>query len=225
MKPAEQSSVVGAKLFGDFPGARSARGRAELSAGPGRNGRRGARRAPRYGRDRLHRLAGGGTGDQRPRGRDLGPGTPSDRQARDRRNGGQERDHRRRRRRSGRGGPGRGEKRLRLPGPEVLGLLARDRARNGLRPVPVATCRRDAQPQGRPRRRAWHCSRAGDRCRGLRADQEVHRDRPQRRARGAGRRHWRTGETRLLHRAAHFCRCRPKCPYRAGRDFRSRCWP
>ena len=105
MKPAEQSPVIAAKLMEIFGEVGLAAGRVELSAGPGRDRRRPIGRASRRGPDRLHRLAVGRSGDQRPGGASPGQ-RRGRRQARHRRDGWQERDHHRRRRRPGRGGDG-----------------------------------------------------------------------------------------------------------------------
>ena len=129
-------------------------------AGPGRNGRRGAGRASRRG-DLIAFTGSRAVGLAiNARAAEVSATGPAERQARDRRDGRQERDHRRRRRRSRRGGAGRRAKRLRLSGPEVLGLFARDRARRRLRHVPGAAGRGDAQPEGRPGRRSRHASSA-----------------------------------------------------------------
>ncbi len=63
----------GRQAHGNLSRGRAARRRGQLSAWPGRNGRRGAGRAPAGGRDRVHRFARGGAGDQRQGGRSFGP--------------------------------------------------------------------------------------------------------------------------------------------------------
>ena len=79
-------------------------------------------------------------------------------QARRRRDGRQGRHHRRRGGRPRRGRDGRGRLGLRLPGPEVLGLLARDRPREGLRRVPAKRSSRRSRRStiGDPDRTARH---------------------------------------------------------------------
>ena len=107
---------------------------------------------PRRRADRLHRLARRRPDDQ-PAGRRSWRRARTHVKTRHRRDGRQERDHRRRRRRPRRGGQRRRRQRVRLPGPEVLGLLARHRAGAALRRVPRAAGRGDAQPEDRPRPR------------------------------------------------------------------------
>ena len=102
-----------------------------------------------------------------------------------RRDGRQERDHRRRRRRPRRGR--RASRRLRLPlrRAEVLGRLARDRARGGLRRLRAAAGRGDAQPRAsaRPRTRPPASARSS-RAEAQATDRGLHR------AGQAARRRW-----------------------------------
>ncbi len=112
------------------PGGRSTPGRAELPARHRRGSRRGAGRRSPDRSHRVHRLEGRRPGHQPDRQQHQTRSKP--RQARDRRDGRQERYHHRRRRRPRRGGRGRPPERLRLCRPEVLGLLAGHRAGRGL---------------------------------------------------------------------------------------------
>ena len=127
LKPAEQSSLIAWELVRVLNEAGLPEGVLRLPPRQGRGRRPGPRRSSRSGPHQLHRQPTRRPGDQPPGRRDEAGSGP--RQARDRRDGRQERGDRRRRR-----GPRRGRGRfdpfgIRLRGPEVLGLLARHRAR------------------------------------------------------------------------------------------------
>ena len=148
-------------------GRRAARDR-QLPARPGRRGRRLPGAPPRRGPHRLHRLHGGRAAHHQPGGAAPGRGR---RQEGHRRDGRQERDHRRRRRRPRRGRRGDRRLGLRLRRAEVLGRLAGDRARGGLRRLRAAARRRPraacASARRRTRRRA--CRRSSPPRRGTRS--------------------------------------------------------
>ena len=108
-------------------------GRRALPARPGREVGAALVEHPGVDAHRVHRVEGGRAADHRAAARH--PAGPASRQARHRRDGRQERDHRRRRRRPRRGGAGVVVVRLRLRRPEVLGVLAGDRARRRARGV------------------------------------------------------------------------------------------
>ncbi len=90
------------------------------------------------------------------------------------RDGGQECHHHRRRCRSGRGGAAGPLFGLRLPGAEMLGLFAGDRAGCGLRPVCGASGQGGPCLSDRPGRRSGLRHGSGGRCRGAEEDSGVH---------------------------------------------------
>ena len=116
--------------------------------------------------------------------------------------------------------------RLRLPGAEVLGLLAGHRGRRRLRRVPRAAGRGDGEPQGRPRRDPELPCRPGDRRRGAAIESSRHRiEGARRRRKLASRRTCATSRRRVLRRAA---RSSPDVPPESLRSPRkrssARCW-
>ena len=126
LKPAEQSPVIAWQLARVLHEAGLPPGVLNYLPGLGEEVGQALVNHPDVDRRRLHRLARRRPVDQPPgRRRQAGP---DPRQAGHRRDGRQERDHHRRRRRPGRGRRRRDPQRLRLCGPEVLGLLAGDRA-------------------------------------------------------------------------------------------------
>ena len=98
-------------------------------------------------------------------------------QARDRRNGRQGRHHRGRRCRSRPGGRRRARLRLRLPGPEMLRLLARDCRRPGLRRVSGQAGGQGPRHQNGAVRRPRQLHGPGDQRRRAQNDPAIHRGR------------------------------------------------
>ena len=161
----------------------------QLPAQPGRRGRRLPRPPRRRRPHRLHRLDGRRPRHHQSLGAEPRPGR---RQEGHRRDGRQERRDRRRRRR-----PRRGRRRdrglgLPLRRAEVLGRLARDRARGGLRRLRAPPRRGHAQPPRRPAGGARHARRPRDlgrrRRRGSSATSRRARRRPALRRRSSRRR-------------------------------------
>ena len=164
MKPAEQSSVVAAKLMEDLsPKSELPPGVLNYLPGPGETVGAALVEHPDVALIAFTGSRAVGLAINATAAAGFRHGAAQERQARDRRDGRQERDHRRRRCRSGRGGAGRGEERVRLSGPEVLGLLAGDRAGDSLRHVSGAAGRRHAQSEDRPGRGSGHERLGGDR--------------------------------------------------------------
>ena len=198
--------------------SRAAPRRAQLPARPGRGSRPGPGQSSRHRPRRLHRLARRRPFDQSPGGRgQAGPESP---QAGDRRDGGQERDRDRRRCRSRRGRRGRDPQRIRLFGPKMLGLLARDRARRNLRRVPGAVGRGRPGRQGRAGRRSRDRGRPGDRRRRTQAHPRIPADR---RDRGPRRLPGGCGPARgpgVLRRPDDRRRCPARCSRGPGGDLR-----
>ena len=132
---------------------------------------------PKGGFHRVHGFQGSRPQDLGSRRQD--PGGSGAAQARGLRDGRQERAHHRRGRRSRRSGARRAVFRVRLPGAEVLGPFAADRAGGLLRPVSGAAGRGDFQPQGRvrPRNRRstwgrWSTTRRHERIRRVRRNRQ-----------------------------------------------------
>ena len=114
------------------------------------------------------------------------------------------------------------QQRVRLPGTEVLGLLAGDRARRRLRQFRRAAGRSDAQParSARPKIRRPSVGPVID-AEALERIQRVHRDRPRRRPRGAGDRRRRAGRARAIYVGPHiFADVPPDGAAGPGRNLR-----
>ena len=150
LKPAEQTPAC-AKAVVDALHAAGVPHAALCAAARWRRAGQGARRPPRRPCDRLHRLLRGGPAHPRDRGE--GPPRPAPHQEGRRRDGRQERDHRRRRRRPRRRGAGDRHERVRLRRPEVLGGVTRARPRAGRRCARAAPARGPSRPCRSGRRR------------------------------------------------------------------------
>ena len=150
VKPASNTPIIAAKFMeavvaGGYP----TRG-GQLPSRRRRRDRRHARRQPPHPVRQLHRFQGGGAADRRPVGR--GPSRPGLAEAGLHGDGRQGRDRRRRDRRPRRRRRRRGPQRLRLPGPEVLGVQPGDRGRRRPRRPPRTGCRPDRSARHRPAR-------------------------------------------------------------------------
>ena len=149
MKPAEQSAVVGAKLMEVFQEAGFPPGVVNFLPGVGEEIGPALVTHPDVSLIAFTGSRGVGLAINRAGSRHLGRAGPH--QARHRRAGRQERDHRRRRRRPGRGDPRHRLERVRLRGPEVLGVQPGDRAGAAVQRIPGSAGRGDEKPE-RPAR-------------------------------------------------------------------------
>ncbi len=161
LKPAEQSPVIAWRLAEILRDAGLPAGALNYSARPGRGSRSGAGQSSGRSSRRLHRVARRRTLDQPPGRGDFARAGP--RETGYRRDGGQERDHRRRRCRPRRGRGWRDPERLRLRRAEVLGVLARDRSRGNSCRVSDSSGRGGASRQSRAGRRSRNPRRPADR--------------------------------------------------------------
>ncbi len=156
MKPAEQSPVIAAKLMEIFRELELPPGVLNYLPGPGETVGAALVEHPDVALIAFTGSRAVGLAINARAAQVSAAGKLKMRQARDRRDGGQERDHRRRRRRSGRSGAGRGAQRVRLSRPEVFGLFAGDRAGRRLRRVSCAAGRSHAQSEDRSGGRSGH---------------------------------------------------------------------
>jgi hypothetical protein len=221
MKPASAASAVAGKFMDVITEVGVPAGVVNYLPGPGAEiGEALVQHPDVSGRDRLHGLARGRPADQ-PACRG-GADAPAGAQARRRRDGRQERDHRRFRRRPGRGDQGRRGQRAELRRAEVLGRRARDRARQRARPLHGAAGRvgpvEDTRPGGRPDDGDPGADRRGRPRPGAR----VHRARQARGEMRAGGRAGRdgAGDGRLLRRPAYLRRRSARRAHRPGGDLR-----
>ena len=134
VKPSSDSPTIAAIFVEILYEAGVPRDVVSFFTGPGGNGGRSARQSSEDALHRVHRLEGSGPAHQRTGGAQAaGAGVDQAHRARDGRQG---RDHRRRGSRSRRGGRRRRSLGVRIPGAEMLGVLARDRLGKNLRQVP-----------------------------------------------------------------------------------------
>ena len=159
LKPAEQSSVIGAKLMECLQEAGVPPGVVNFVPGVGEEIGPTLVTHPDVALIAFTGSLKVGTDDQRAGRQDAR--RAERRQEGHRRDGRQERHHRGRRRRPRRGGEGRGRLGVRLRRTEVLGLVAGDRARRHLRPVPEPARGGDARASRsrRPRNPAAQSAR------------------------------------------------------------------